>query len=68
MRPGDRFTVVARRALSNLALDSGFAYFAKRIKFNDAEVGFRPLISDLICVHSSFIIMYSIIRLTYLIG
>ena len=48
MRPGDRFTVLARRALSNLALDSGFAYFAKRIKFNDAEVGFCPLISDLI--------------------
>ena len=59
--------MVARRALSNLALDSGFAYFAKRIKFNDAEVGFRPLISDLICVHC-FIVMYSIIRLTYLIG
>ena len=38
MRPGDRFTVLARRTLGSLAMDSGFAYFAKRIKFNDSEV------------------------------
>ena len=38
VRAGDRFTVLARRTLSNLAMDCGFAYFAKRIKFHDKDV------------------------------
>ena len=37
IRPGDRFSITARRALTHLALDSGFAYFAKRIKFKSKE-------------------------------